>query len=64
MDQTYVNCNPSDIYVASGYLYQGQVNLGGQTLCNFVPAGGSKTWHWFSTQPGASYTTIICRYPA
>jgi hypothetical protein len=64
MDQTYVNCNTSGIYVASGYIYQGQVNLGGQIACNFVSAGGSITWHWYVTQPGATYTTVNCRYPA
>ena len=64
MDQTYVNCNTSGIYVASGYIYQGQVNLGGQITCNFVPVGGSYKWHWNFTRPGATYSTVICLYPA
>jgi hypothetical protein len=64
MDQTYVNCNTSGIYVASGYIYQGQVNLGGQIGCDFVSPGRSFAWHWNFTHPGATYTTVICSYPA
>jgi hypothetical protein len=64
LNQTYVNCNPSAIYVASGYIYQGQVNLGGEINCKYVPVGGTISWYWSSTQPGAQYTTVICAYPA
>jgi hypothetical protein len=63
MDQTYKNCNTYDIYVAPGYSYQGQVNLG-VIACARVPANSYLTWHWASTQPNAQYTTVVCRYPA
>jgi hypothetical protein len=62
MDQTYRNCNSQGIDVAAGYSYQGQVHLG--FPCRHVAPGGQTIFHWPSTQRGAQYTTVVCKYPA